>query len=509
VAKLFAELFAGSEYSHGVQTIREGGNVDHHTADGPATPEDYRAHLAGVRGLGLVPILKDGTCRFAAIDIDVDTINHGQLLTKVIQHKMPLTVCRSKSGGAHLYLFSEQGFKPSKIIPVLKRWAGILGYPKSEVFPKQIQVNKSGQGNWINLPYFNGDNTNRYAIGPEGAMTLEEFLNSVVYWDGNDQVVSEQELVIIGQAPKITPASGPVMPPCLQYLAEHGLPEGKRNDGMFNFGVFLRKAHPKVWEEKFLEFNEKFCQPPLPREEMVRLLKSVGGTKYQYRCEQEPILSHCDRPVCHTLPFGYTHMPWKESGSLGDFLISHLRKIDTDPPQFMVEINGGEMTLTNEEFYNFDRLMQRVEDIMNICIPPMKSDRWRAMRHELHLKQEVIAAPDDASEEGSIMNSVMDFLTRFKNSQRGEEAILMGTPVELEKYICFKAVDLQNFLKHHRRQFIDSNVLYTMLYKQGAQFKETKIKGRTVKVWMYPIDKLDIQTEDYTAPEFNAIREEM
>ena len=71
-------------------------------------PEHYAEHLAGKLGLGLVPVRRDGTCRFAAIDIDIDSIDHPALLQKVLARKLPLTVCRSKSGGAHLYLFMKE-----------------------------------------------------------------------------------------------------------------------------------------------------------------------------------------------------------------------------------------------------------------------------------------------------------------------------------------------------------------------------------------------------------------
>jgi len=47
----------------------------------------------------------------------------------------------------------------------------------AEVFPKQIQLKSTDDtGNFLNLPYFNGDQTTRYAFKKDGeAATLEEF----------------------------------------------------------------------------------------------------------------------------------------------------------------------------------------------------------------------------------------------------------------------------------------------------------------------------------------------
>jgi hypothetical protein len=59
-----------------------------------------------VYGIGIVPIRDDATCVWGAIDIDLDKEPNLTVLAKQV-HKLelPLIVCRSKSGGAHLYLF--------------------------------------------------------------------------------------------------------------------------------------------------------------------------------------------------------------------------------------------------------------------------------------------------------------------------------------------------------------------------------------------------------------------
>ena len=37
-------------------------------------------------------------------------------------------------------------------------------------------------------------------------------------------------------------------PPCLQILCAEKISEGGRNNGLFNIGVYLRKAFPDSWE---------------------------------------------------------------------------------------------------------------------------------------------------------------------------------------------------------------------------------------------------------------------
>jgi hypothetical protein len=136
------------------------------------------------------------------------------------------------------------------------------------------------------------------------------------------------------------------MPPCLAALTKEGLPEGQRNSGLFNFAVFFRKSSPNGWEDRVVEHNQKFVNPPLPNTEVQQIIRSVGKTKYQYLCSQEPICSRCDRSACLRLPFGVGHMPWKEPGAFDEFQPTHLRKFLMSPQRYILEVNGHDLDLS-------------------------------------------------------------------------------------------------------------------------------------------------------------------
>jgi hypothetical protein len=58
--------------------------------------------------------------------------------------------------------------------------AGLLGEAGREIFPKQseILVERGDTGNYLNLPYFGGEKTLRYAFKENGeSATLEEFFS--------------------------------------------------------------------------------------------------------------------------------------------------------------------------------------------------------------------------------------------------------------------------------------------------------------------------------------------
>ena len=112
--------------------------------------------------------------------VDIDSyagFDHKKLIDKIKQFNLPLSVCRSKSGGAHVFLFSELPVSAERMRDKLTEIKTLLGYGGSEVFPKQIQLKSADDtGNFLNLPYFNGDQSTRYAFNDDGsAATLEEF----------------------------------------------------------------------------------------------------------------------------------------------------------------------------------------------------------------------------------------------------------------------------------------------------------------------------------------------
>lgn len=187
----FKALFSGYTRAHGTfeikstdpQTQKKAGIA--RTILNAPTTNSWQEHLAGVpRGLGTIPLLDDGeSVKWAAIDIDVNDIDHASLEKKVKDLGLPLVVCRSKSGGAHCYLFLQKPCPAKDVVDALSNWSAALDHPGVEIFPKQTereldpQTGKPRPGNWINLPYFGADNTERYCVYRGGGLSLQEFIH--------------------------------------------------------------------------------------------------------------------------------------------------------------------------------------------------------------------------------------------------------------------------------------------------------------------------------------------
>jgi hypothetical protein len=216
VITAFKNLYSGYGKAHGKFEIKgpepltgkvQGKATTIHTG---APEQAWGDHLAGTRaGLGSIPLLDDGmSAQWAAIDIDVNDIDHTSLEKRVEDLGLPLIICSSKSGGAHCYLFLERPCPARDVVDALSNWSAALGYPGVEIFPKQTkrerdpQTGKPRPGNWINLPYFGGDATERYCVHSGERLSLLAFIKMA---EGNRS--AEEVLCIRCTSPTFTEQS--------------------------------------------------------------------------------------------------------------------------------------------------------------------------------------------------------------------------------------------------------------------------------------------------------------
>ena len=110
----FKAIFSGLDIAYGTYKI-EGSRGDGKQAGKavvvrkPPTDDLWEKHLTGVEpSLGIIPIRADNSCIWGCIDIDQYPLDHAGLVKKIKSLELPLVVCRSKSGGAHVFLFTKE-----------------------------------------------------------------------------------------------------------------------------------------------------------------------------------------------------------------------------------------------------------------------------------------------------------------------------------------------------------------------------------------------------------------
>ena len=293
-AKQFQELFTGLQRGYGI--LHADGTYKY-VKEQP-TPELYQQHLEGKISLGIVPITDKGNCKFGALDFDdhkkdknnIQKFDYNRLLEKIEFLNLPLTVCKSKSGGAHCYLFLNTYYLASDVRHILKKFEYALGYERDsvEIFPKQEILKPADQGNFINLPYKGGNS--RVMLDSEGkSLKLAEALEYAPLRVTNGDNLSKFKLL------------------------DHGKTTG-RNDRTFSATTFIKKHSEFDWKEQTLKYNKIFNKPPIEDKELFStVIKSNEKKDYNQNFEEEP-------PT-----------------ELVGFDISEYRNLDIKQPKFITE----------------------------------------------------------------------------------------------------------------------------------------------------------------------------
>jgi Primase C terminal 1 (PriCT-1) len=486
----FAALFEGSVRSHGVWKPDTGKMFTQKTAP---SFTDFQNHLTGRVGIGVVPVLRDRFSKWGAIDIDLNDIDHIALEKLVRSNGLPLTVCRSKSGGAHLYLFLKEAIAASAIRTVLGSWARRLGYGASEVFPKQNEVSSEVLGNWINLPYFNSSESNRYAVEGGKVAPFHYFLESAMGRATNNIDIQGADAALHAEAP-----------PCIQTMLAKGIQPGTRNEALYNITVYLRRAFPDDYVERALAINAR-SKDPLPIQEAKTTIKSAGRKEYQYKCSQEPCKSLCDSATCVTRKFGIT--PSEIPVTNEELGFTKLARLNSEPVVWELTVDGKVVRVQTPMLMKFEKIREAVAEAHARIIPAMKNKDWEALLGELMTKVVHVDTPDEASVSGVVRSRLREFVSKvvgMNGNGQDRENLLRGMPVmevrDDKKVVYFQGASFVDFLKKTRSEELKGINLWLALKKSGVTHTRFRVRGEVVNVWYVDINE---QGEpDFNVPKF-------
>ena len=484
----FKSIFEGLDIAYGTYKIERAKDSGKQAGKAvvvrkPPTDDLWVAHLEGVEpSLGIIPIRADNHCIWGCIDIDQYPLDHAGLIAKVRRLNLPLVVCRSKSGGAHIFLFVKTPIPAAEMQRFLNTCASLLGEAGREIFPKQteILVERGDTGNFLNLPYFGGEETMRYAINDDGtASSLDEFY--ALY----DKYAQDVPLVHPEEAKKEADSPAKDGPPCLQALCGQGFPEGTRNNGLFNIGIYLKKAAPGEWENKLMEYNMKYFGPPLPLNELQIITKQLNKKDYKYKCKDAPLSSFCNSGLCRTRKHGV--------GADGPDApqISSLSKYNSEPPLWFLDVNGKRIELDTDQLFNQPQFQKSCVERLNVLPPTLRRQDWESflnslLREMVELEQ-IQDAPEDTSYTGRFTDLLEEFTTHLQQAMDREE-ILMGRPwtSEEDAMVYFRIKDLEAHLKRSSFTSMSAPRMAQKLRDIGGEPISLFLKGRSVRTWRVP-----------------------
>ena len=480
----FKQIFEGNNSAYG-QLILSGSTSDKGKAEGkafikrqPISDKLWEEHLEGKDpALGVIPINENNECKWGCVDVDQYNLDHLSIMRNIKGMGFPLVTFRSKSGGAHLFLFAKEFIPASLMQSKLKAMAEALGYAGSEIFPKQTEIlaERGDTGNFLNLPYHGGTRGLRYTFEAGGkAASLESFYSIYDDWAQTKEQI--QNITIKPQV-EITEAfkDGP---PCLNTLADQGFGEGSRNNALFNVAVYHKQANPDNWEDKVMEDNSKWMNPPLGFQEVKQLLASIGKRGYdKYRCKEQPICGVCNAAKCRTKKFGVGF----EEEQMPE--LSTLTKINSNPPQWFLNVAGKRIELKTEQLHNPNLFAIAVLDQANVVSPIPKAKDWR----EVYLKPLMLNLQEiDPLESLNPINQITNLLYDFtvnRPQARTKEEILNKKPWTDEGNTYFRMDDFYSFCKRNNWE-VDKTKTGNLLKQLDFFIDETRmtLKNQTPRL---------------------------
>lgn len=481
LANHFFDLYKGLDRAYGKFKINNTVTPDGEKVKGRATTEVglynvklWNMHLNGNQGLGVVPIQDDGTCWWGAIDVDVYPLDIEDLERKVRKLGLPLLVIRTKSGGAHLTMFLKEPV-PCKIVRnKLYEFAMALGHGGVEIFPKQTMLASiKDVGNWLNMPYFEHKNTTRYCVLNGKPLSARQFLTLA-----HKVRITEEQLMDIGVELAGEFEDGP---PCLQMIAKSGAPEGTRNNSLFAMGVYAKMKFDDDWEAKIEEMNVKHISPPLKSKEVQIIIKSAGRKDYFYPCNKAPLITFCNKDLCRKRQFGIGQGGEEFSLNLGSLL-----KIATEPPVWIIDIEGVRVQLDTEDLMMQERFRRQCVMAINKLPPLVKRQEWEKILRDKLESVEIVDAPVESRQATRINQYAFQYLVNTPPAKVKDE-ILLGRPWydrETDS-IMFRGNDLIKYLDNNGIR-AEPRKIWASLRDGGTEHQQLRIKGTVTQVWKIP-----------------------
>lgn len=379
-----------------------------------------------------------------------------------------------------------------------------LGFSGCEIFPKQdkILTERGDVGNFINLPYYGGDITTRYALDANGeSMDVEQFIKAVA--KKRVSVAELDKLTFAGERKHFT--DGPY---CLEVISSLGMVTTNRNIFMFNVGVYCRSKWPDEWKGRMEEYNRILCSPALEATEIVNIQKSLEkNSGYFYQCDTCPLKDYCDKNICKSRPHGVG----SSAPDMPD--VGGLTILLSEPRIYFMDVDGRRLQLSVEQLQNQTLWQRACMEQLSIMPPTIKPRNWQQMINDLMQKSVMVEVPEELTISGQFKELLRVYCTSRIKATAPEEMELGKPWTTDDGRTMFTMTGLETFLKHRGFTSYKRAEMQEQIKKlnDGDQYHGHQAIRRpdgsrsTIRVWWVPEFettevKLDVEEKSYDIP---------
>jgi len=505
----FKNIFQGFDSGFGVFYFKNSTELKQegrsYTSRDPLTDEIWKNHLNGIKfkakiikqsgeeffpdvdSIGIAPVREDHKCKWGCIDYDEYPIDFVSLNKKIRDRKLPLIICKSKSKGAHVFLFSKEWVSAKLMQTKITEIAQTLGQANQDrIYPIQTEpkILEEGEiGNWLNIPYYyhkNPDKTKwRSAINDDGTeATLEQFFKLHEKYALTEEELENFNIPLENDWFK----DGPI---CLKQMATFGFVEGQRNNTLTEIAVYLKKRFPDDWKNKLGEYNihcfKDLKGGGLGTQEVLNIQKSVGSKDYFYGCKKYPLKSFCNSQKCRLQRYGVGE------GDVPNNNVSKLSVMVSNPKVWFLTYDGKTVVLSSRELAT-QRLWQIAATEQTGKTPQLlKQKDWETLLNKLQTNINIIPADPETTNKGKLKRFLSKWcldMIKVEESEGKEwkNAYEDKSPfIDKNGTVWFQIDWFKTYLDTQKEWSMSSNQTYSFIKKTfeknklgGAERKEDK-----------------------------------
>jgi hypothetical protein len=244
--------------------------------------------------------------------------------------------------------------------------------------------------------------------------------------------------------------------------------------------VYARLSDKQNWEKLVQQYNLDFLKPPLPANEVATIIKQLEKKEYFYKCDDQPIVSFCNKDLCMTRKFGVG--PGQRNNDL-----SSLTKINGDPPIWLLNVDGHRVELSTDALISQSLFQKECVSQINKYPVAMNSKAWQARMQMLLDSLTVIEVPPEATLKGAFEDLLTSFCCdRAKGTERDD--ILQGIAVWVDGKVFFQLKDIMKHLQVNNFLHYTANRVGLRLKELGSEKMFWRIKGKGMHVWSFDED---------------------
>ena len=196
-----------------------------------------------------------------------------------------------------------------------------------------------------------------------------------------------------------------------------GIFEGSRDDVVFHYCVYAKKKFgPGEWQNKVMEFNTKYCQPPMSYDQVKQKLIST----------RKKIMATSVRTCLCVITVIALSVVSESLVLVRDDIemnIANLTKLESDESVWHLDVDGKRITVTTDELMDQRMFRKKVLETHTSLPVEMSKRDFEARIRELLEQCEVIKMPYEVTKEGQFNSHLDDFIYNQAIADEIEEVL--------------------------------------------------------------------------------------